>query len=81
MRVSGGQEMTEEINYQALFEQVQAENEALREKLTKFRLAKFDMDSVINIAREALHNGYFWLGYFVALIVMLSIGVFRKGYA
>lgn len=77
--------MTEEINYQelyekfqALYEQVIGENEKLRERITTMTLKKFNVDVFINTARDILQNGYFWCGYFVAIIVMLFIGVFRS---
>jgi hypothetical protein len=70
--------MTEDtIDWEAMFKQVQEENERLRERLTKFYLAKFDVDSILNAAKSVLTNGYFWCGYFVAIIVMLLIGAFR----
>jgi hypothetical protein len=69
--------MEDDVNYEALFKQVQEENERLRERLTKFYLAKFDVDSILNTAKSILTNGYFWCGYFVAIVVMLLIGVFR----
>ena len=74
--------MTEEssVDYQALYEQLCEENEELRVNITKLKVAKINMDWVVNAARVALRNGYFWCGYFVAIIVMLFIGVFRKGY-
>ena len=70
--------MTEDsINYEALYEQLQGENERLRERLTSSYLAKFDVDSLLNAAKSIFTNGYFWCGYFVAIIVMLLIGAFR----
>jgi hypothetical protein len=65
------------INYQALYEQLQGENERLRERLTHSYLTKFDVDSILNAAKSILTNGYFWCGYFVAIVVMLLIGAFR----
>lgn len=69
--------MTEEINYQALYEQLSEENEKLRERLTKLAFKRFNVDAFINTAQDILRNGYFWCGYFVAIIVMLFIGAFR----
>lgn len=69
--------MTEDINYQALYEQLCTENEELRVRLTQKYLNRFDISGVLEVVKDILHNGYFWFGYFVAIIVMLFIGAFK----
>lgn len=69
--------MTDEINYQALYEQLSEENEKLRERITKIAFKRLNFDMWLNTAQDILRNGYFWCGYFVAIIVMLCIGAFR----
>jgi hypothetical protein len=69
--------MTEEINYQALYEQLQGENEQLRERISRMLISKYSFETLYKAARDILTNGYFWCGYFVAIVVMLLIGAFR----
>lgn len=70
--------MTEEINLNDVIEQLQHENERLREQLTKIRLMRFNATMVVNTLKDISKNPYFWLGYFFALIVMLLIGAYRN---
>lgn len=73
--------MTEEISWQAMYEQVVAENEALKEKIAKMKIAYLPgIETAINVFKIAIHNSYFWIGYFVAIIVMWIMDkVFSKG--
>lgn len=74
--------MTEEINvdWKALYEQLCAENEALQEKLLKVKLSKWNIDTIVNTTKSLMRNAYFWIGYFVAILVMYVIDrIFSKG--
>lgn len=74
--------MTEEINvdWKALYEQLCAENEVLQEKLLKVKLSKWNIDTIVNTAKSLMRNAYFWIGYFVAILVMYVIDrIFSKG--
>lgn len=69
--------MTEEIDYKALYEGLSHENEELRVRIAKMRSTRFQYDVILKMVMDALHNGYFWLGYFIAIFVMLLVGAWK----
>lgn len=67
----------DEINAGAIIDQLQAENEKLREKLAQFRLnpprwwQSFNIHDVVDI----LQDNYFWLGAVAGVIVAIVYGL------
>lgn len=70
--------MTDEIEWKDLYEQAVADNEKLREQLTRIKLARFSLDALKYGFNSIVKNPYFWLGYFVAMVSMLLIGAYRS---
>lgn len=63
----------EEIDYQVLYESVIAENEKLRETISKLKWAKLDMDVFINMLWDVLRDAHYWIGVIMGAIIVLAI--------
>lgn len=55
------------------------ENEQMREQLAKIKFAATSLEAIKNATRIAFRDPYFWCGYFLAMIVMLLVGLIWKG--
>lgn len=65
--------MDEKVDYGKVVEQLQLENERLREQLVHAKLMK-GLDVIKHYASLAFDDVFFWVGFLVAAFIMLLAG-------
>ena len=65
--------METEIDFQAVAYQLQEENEKLREQITKHRKVDLSIEKLKHETSQAFQSPYFWIGYFLAIVVVSLI--------
>lgn len=68
----------DELNLSAVVEQLQHENERLREQLSKVKLSAIPWQAVLNAVKEASQSPLFWIGCFIGVFVMFLIGLLDR---
>lgn len=65
--------MEPDIDYAAITEQLQHENERLREQLADSRQFDLSIERVKLEAARVVQSPYFWVGYFIGIVIVSLI--------